>query len=72
MSDQQDPSLADAMRSVRALGEDRHGVEPDGEERGAERVHPAGDGPGTAGNAVGDDDIEDDGHAVADDEVPGA
>jgi hypothetical protein len=41
MSDQQDPSLADAMRSVRALGEDRYGVEPDGDEHGAQRVHPA-------------------------------
>jgi hypothetical protein len=40
MSDHQDPSLADAVRSVRALGEDRYGVEPDGDEHGAQRVHP--------------------------------
>jgi hypothetical protein len=41
MSDAQDPSLADAVRSVRALGEDRYGLEPDGDEHGAHRVHPA-------------------------------
>jgi hypothetical protein len=41
MSDEQDPSLADAVRSVRALGEDRYGIEPDGDEHGAHRVHPA-------------------------------
>ena len=40
MSDHQDPSLADAVRSVRALGEDRYGIEPDGDEHGAHRVHP--------------------------------
>jgi hypothetical protein len=40
MSDAQDPSLADAVRSVRALGEDRYGLEPDGDEHNAHRVHP--------------------------------
>ncbi len=43
MSENTDPSLADAVRSVRALGEDRFGVEPDGNEHGAQRVHPAED-----------------------------
>ena len=42
MSDAQDPYLADAVRSVRALGEDRYGIEPDGDQHGARRVHPAG------------------------------
>jgi hypothetical protein len=43
MSDQEDPSLADAVRSVRALGEDRFGIDPDGDEHSAHRVHPTGD-----------------------------
>ena len=43
MSENTDPSLADAVRSVRALGEDRYGLEPDGGEHGAHRVHPAPD-----------------------------
>jgi hypothetical protein len=52
MSDQQDPYLADAVRSVRALGEDRYGIEPDGDEHGAHRVHPAAD--------LGDEEDDDD------------
>jgi hypothetical protein len=52
MSDNTDPGLADSLRSVRALGEDRFGVEPDGDEHGAQRVHPA--------PALDDEDEEDD------------
>jgi hypothetical protein len=43
MSDEQDPALADAVRSVRALGEDRYGIEPDGDEHSAHRVHRSDD-----------------------------
>jgi hypothetical protein len=43
MSENTDPSLTDAVRSVRALGEDRYGLEPDGDQHDAHRVHPAVD-----------------------------